>query len=843
MQNLLKWCVSIQLAPTVRVLIECLNDKYNVVRVKNFLQSFSPKRLHTWWKNMPLQQQERFSSLGTLFAVLLFVLASITVIAYLRVQEISNEKQTLQRDAEFARQQLSVRMNQQLETLQHTARSVALWGLDDAALEKLTQQLAAQAPEIHEVIWLNAQGHVLEKRASNGDVQQFLPQDKQTLPTALARSILDEATRTRIPVYGVQSATSNNNEALLLIIPTQVLNRIQGYLYVRYNQLAILNQGIPQDIQQRHTLTLRSNNYAATRHEPAAWWQLQWLLPQRVAGDAPLALHYGQLSLHLQSYQTGAALHSRVLLGFIVLLSALITWILIANWLHVRKRIRTQHRLHNETNFRRAMEDSLITGMRALDLTGCITHVNAAFCEMTGFSEKELVGQVAPFSYWYPDDIERNQRALNNTLQKQLPRGGYEMRVMRKDGEVFEARMYMSPLVGADGDHIGWMSSMTDITESNRFKRQLSASYERFGRVLDALDVAVSVAPLGGTELLFANKSYRQWFGADAVHGHLKMLSVAGSPSAEHAQANSLGQFNASNNEIYMESIERWVEVRSRYLHWRDGVLAQLVIATDITQRKEAQALSEQHEQQAQAAGRLVTMGEMASSFAHELNQPLTAIHNYCSGMRDRISSGNMSDEELLKALEKTANQAQRAGTIIQRIREFVKRSAPNYAPTQVQQMVADAVDLASIEMRRRFIRFSCDMHTQTESIMADRILIEQVLVNLMKNAAEAIDNANKSSEQRNVQLIVDDTQIDDKPVLRFRVYDSGTGLGEDTLNHIFDAFFTTKKEGLGIGLNLCRSIVEAHQGRLHAENLYNEEDPAGMGCCFTFWLPIYLGH
>lgn len=294
------------------------------------------------------------------------------------------------------------------------------------------------------------------------------------------------------------------------------------------------------------------------------------------------------------------------------------------------------------------------------------------------------------------------------------------------------------------------------------------------------------------------------------------------------------------NVEIYLDQIQRWVEVRSRYLEWTDGRLAQLVIATDITARRLAEERSAQHELRAQAASRLVTMGEMASSVAHELNQPLTAIHNYCNGMRDRVASDTIQPQELLGALEKTARQAQRAGQIIQRIREFVKRSAPNYAWENVRDIVHAAVDLAEIEMRRRQVRLIHHVAHDVHEIMADRILIEQVLVNLMKNAAEAIDNAAMPVERREVQLEVGNTQVDGKNVVRFVICDRGSGLSEEALSHLFEAFFTTKVEGLGIGLNLCRSIVESHQGRLHAENLYNAENrQEATGCCFSFWLPL----
>ncbi len=461
---------------------------------------------------------------------------------------------------------------------------------------------------------------------------------------------------------------------------------------------------------------------------------------------------------------------------------------------------------------------------------------------MTGLTEDELVGQMPPFSFWHPDDHQRNLRTLLHTLQQQIPQGGHEMRVLRKDGTLFEARMYMSPLIGADGQHSGWMSSMTDITEPNRIKRQLSASQDRFARVLDAIDTSVSVAPLGGKELLFANQNYRQWFGNDNAAAHVQMVAQGGSVPLEEVRGDPLHASCSSNAEIRLADSQRWVEVHSRYLEWTDGRLAQLVVAADITARRKAEARSAQHEAQAQAASRLVTMGEMASSVAHELNQPLTAIHNYCTGMRDRVANGSMQPDELLGALEKTAKQAQRAGHIIQRIREFVKRSAPNYSAANVRDMVLDAVELAEMELRRRNVRLSYQVAQDMAPVMADRILVEQVLINLMKNAAEAIDNAHMPPARRTVQLDARPSVVEGKPVAHFAITDAGKGLSKEGLAHLFEAFFTTKVEGLGIGLNLCRSIVESHQGRLWAENLYNDTGTEVTGCRFSFWLPLHAG-
>ena len=155
-----------------------------------------------------------------------------------------------------------------------------------------------------------------------------------------------------------------------------------------------------------------------------------------------------------------------------------------------------------------------------------ITYVNAAFCQMTGWSEAELVGRTPPFPYWPEEDRDLLAARLEDELHGRTIAGGFQVRVKRKDGSLFDARLYVSPLIDAVGKQTGWMTSMIDITEPNRIREQLSASYERFTTVLEALDASVSVAPLGSEELLFAKKLYRLWFGTHTT-GHLQMVAQA----------------------------------------------------------------------------------------------------------------------------------------------------------------------------------------------------------------------------------------------------------------------------------------------------------------------------
>ncbi|SHE91717.1 His Kinase A (phospho-acceptor) domain-containing protein [Lampropedia hyalina DSM 16112] len=330
------------------------------------------------------------------------------------------------------------------------------------------------------------------------------------------------------------------------------------------------------------------------------------------------------------------------------------------------------------------------------------------------------------------------------------------------------------------------------------------------------------------------HKSQRRDAPSGGMRAAQRVLQTfpSGTPAEPAAHAEPTTKPNLEHAEIYIERLDKWVEVRSRYLDWVDGRLAQMVIATDITARKHTEELAARQAEQVQNVSRLITMGEMASSVAHELNQPLAAISNYTNGMIARIENRSISLENLLPPLEKTAHQAVRAGQVILRIREFVKRSAPKREHCHATRIVTEAVEIASIELRRRDTRLDIHLGDNLPPLLADAILIEQVLINLLKNAAEAMSTAQTRQQQRQITL----TASAHEHGIEFAIADHGPGIAEDQIAHLFDAFYSTKSDGLGIGLNLCRSIVESHQGKIRVRNLYN--DGVLTGCEFSFWLP-----
>ena len=813
----------------------------------------APNVWRRWWRRQTPGRQDRFAMLAPLAAVLLFLAAIVVAFWYLRLEEQDREQEAVKRDVEYAQQRVRLRLLERQEQLMRLARDVSNREIDPEEFMGRAESMVVQYPELQVLTWIDERRKIIASYATPSVATPQLRIAGEVLRPGETESIYSLARDLQQPVYSQPSGGVDNTGLLQLHIPLSGQARFGGVILAEYSIDGLLRYGAPAEVSAKYAVALldgKARMLAGTAvppRNPATQW-LPWAA-QNIEYEVPVSPVGNGLIIRAQAYRASLGVIGSGLFWLVGVLSAMTAWMLIANWRHTRRRMQAQQALIAETNFRRAMENSMPTGMRALDMQGRITYVNAAFCQMTGWSEGELVGRTPPFPYWPEEDRDLLAARLDDEIHGRAAPGGIQVRVKRKDGALFDARLYVSPLIDPKGHQTGWMTSMTDITEPNRIREQLSASYERFTTVLEALDASVSVAPLGSEELLFANKLYRQWFGTQ-TGGHLQMVAQAGVPEHPHdgesqdavdsfvgMPTGALTTALSENAEIFVNDLNKWIEVRSRYLNWVDGRLAQMVIATDITQRRHAEEQSSTQAERAQAASRLVTMGEMASSVAHELNQPLTAISNYCHGLVSRIRSGNIGQEDLLAALEKTARQAQRAGQIIQRIRSFVKRSEPNRTMADVAQMVNEAVELAEIELRRRNVRLSHYVAARLPQLLVDPILIEQVLVNLLKNAAESIDNAKRPVSRRSVELRVVPKSFEGQDVVEFSVADSGQGLAPEVMDRLYEAFFSTKVEGMGIGLNLCRTIVESHQGRMQAENIYNGSEVAG--CRFSFWIPV----
>ncbi|PKO34507.1 MAG: PAS domain-containing sensor histidine kinase [Betaproteobacteria bacterium HGW-Betaproteobacteria-7] len=267
----------------------------------------------------------------------------------------------------------------------------------------------------------------------------------------------------------------------------------------------------------------------------------------------------------------------------------------------------------------------------------------------------------------------------------------------------------------------------------------------------------------------------------------------------------------------------RLIDGNGQHTGWMASML-------DITERKAAEELARQQQEQLQFTARLVTMGEMASTLAHELNQPLAAIASYNTGCLNLLERPDCRPAEIQPALQKLGVQAQRAGRIIRRVHDFVRKSEPKRAPCNLGEVIEDCLGFVEADARKKHVHIECTLPA-LPPIPADRLMLEQVLLNLIRNAMDAMEETPEKERQLRIAIETGASE------LRISVTDQGCGIHPDIRDKLFSAFFTTKPEGMGVGLSICRSIIEFHRGRLWAED--NADSATGSGTIFIFTLPL----
>lgn len=454
-----------------------------------------------------------------------------------------------------------------------------------------------------------------------------------------------------------------------------------------------------------------------------------------------------------------------------------------------RQQVRSHRTLMAEYSLRRVMSESAVVGLRVTDLKGRMLYVNDTFPKIVGYPAKELIGQKPPYPYWAKNYV---------------------------------AELILKPSARTDdGKPFGSIGALFDVTNSVLAQSRVEAANERFTLVVESMASAIAVLAEPNRDVLFfANRSYRTLFN-DRPNGAAKLLA-----RLEKAPP------TVQSDGIFDEETSRWFDVRSQRIVWTRGETAVMVIATDITKRRELDLAREAQLRRAESTHRLVTMGEMASSLAHELNQPLAAIANYANAAATMLANGTLSKEREAQSYARIENQAQRAGRIIQRIRGFAKKTDAKLEPVAVETVIQETLELANIQARKLDSRIKLVIAPGLPLMMGDSVMLEQLLLNLLKNAMEACASSNIPMEERTIELHADPWEKNPER-LQFQVVDHGPGIPEESRSKLFDAFYSTKSEGMGMGLNICRSIAELHGGELRM-------DPTpGGGSTFSFTVPF----
>ena len=803
-----------------------------------------------------------------LLAILLFTAVMGIILGTLHLQEKNQQEAALFRELSFAKQRIQSRFANNLEALTTINREVAA-SEDQVKLRQIAREQAEDIVlnnhEIVKIIWLNNQNQRQWAAPAESNKSDWISktQNDQLINSSLLSTIELSRVTSRaafsqfisLNLPGDALIAAERKIVLWQVVPNIVGGEVVGFLAALYTTQGILDV-IPGELKSHYRFTLLTDNekvlgISSDRDTPKRAFSNQTSLDIGVLSP--------NINLRIDTYPPPTNLTFRMLIGVVLGLCAFVIWSLWSVLKQMQVRQEAEASLRTETTFRNAMENSTPVGMRAHDMDKRITYVNRAFCEMSGWSSEELLGLTPPFPFW-PDNrrdelVEKMNQALKTAISDNM-KIGIEGAILKKDGTLIQTRTFIAPLINEKGKQTGWVTSLIDISEPKKIREELAASQERFTTVLESLDAAVSVVSLETDELLFANRFYRENFGNDSK-GHFQLAHQDKEIDILHNIAQDLQDYirdGIPTSFLYQESesediqltdgSNKWFEVRRRFIPWVDGHLAQLLIATDITSRKTADEQVRQQEERMQFTSRLTTMGEMASSLAHELNQPLSAISNYCMGVAKRLD-GHLDPtvtKDILPALEKASEQAHRAGTIIQRIRGFVKRSEPQRKESRITEIINDAVGLVEIEAHRHRLSIDSEIAEDLPVVNLDPVLILQVVVNLLKNALDSVREAYPLSSRWSAPPVRIRTDLDTSifpAMLRIQVTDAGGGIPENVMERIFEPFYSTKSDGMGMGLNICRSIIESHHGRLWATNIQDSEQTKLAGCTFTILLPL----
>ena len=519
--------------------------------------------------------------------------------------------------------------------------------------------------------------------------------------------------------YFLPQADGQGLEVLDMCMPVQVAGRISAYLVATYSLPDILSELVGKQLARGQGLsfTEADGTRLAMYGSPARG-------SRNYVAQQLLDLPGNTLVLRLESRLGTPALFPNLLTALVTAMSVALVAVLALLGRDMRRRLKAEHDLADALAFRKAMEDSLVTGMRARDLQGRVTYVNPAFCQMVGLDASELLQHSMPPPYWPPEQVEEYEQRQARRLEvgATLPREGFESIFMRRDGARFPVLIIEAPLINAVGKQTGWMSAVLDVSEQRRVEELSRASQDRL-----------------------------------------------------------------------------------------------------------------------QATARLATVGEMASLLSHELNQPLAAISSYATGSLNLLQSAAADaqspqhSDDLQLAMRRIAEQAERAGKVIKSVHDFVRRREQVREPVAPRLLLDAVMPLVSLQARKLAVRVLMQVDESCAAVLCDRTMVEQVLLNLARNGMHAMQGLERSRRAEKVLTLRVRPAASNAHSrwVEFAVIDYGEGISEQVARQLFTPFFTTKAEGMGLGLSLCRTVIEQHGGFLGYQAVL------AHGTIFTFTLPV----
>ncbi|MFT4191438.1 MAG: PAS domain S-box protein [Comamonas sp.] len=680
------------------------------------------RRLREWFHG-PLRGGEAPWLWPLLVMLVVAVLATLVWLA--SMYETAQAQEEAERSAAVASLDIRQGLARNLESLRALQTSPT-GPTDDSSWAFLANTLLYERRELMLLRWLDTDFRPRAQAESPYGAPGVSPADRQ-LQTALACSLAAQSGVAQYSASFYAVAPGGLGQELIDVCqPIRHGSELSGYQVATYSLRGLLAELIAKPAQRTYEVSFTDPDGArlAVINTPARRASRAFSAQQVI--DLPGA----SLTLKLVYWHAAPSLFPNVLTAVVTLLTIALISVVSLLAQDMRRRRRAEQEVADALALRQAMENSLVTGLRARDMHGRISYVNPAFCEMVGLPAEQLLGSGMPAPYWPPESVEiylRRQEA-QRADGRQAPRIGHESTFMRRDGTRFPVLIYEAPLLDAQGRQSGWMSAVIDVSEQRRIEEISRASQERL-----------------------------------------------------------------------------------------------------------------------QATARLASVGEMASLISHEINQPLAAISSYAAGSLNllrAVGEGDGPDDgaaltasqarAVRGAVEQIVAQAERAGKVVTSVRDFVQRRQQDHEPLLPCALQAALEPLLTLQARKLGVALEWNIPPELPAVRCDRTMVEQVLLNLARNGMQAMAGTAPALRRLVIRAERQPGATDTVGLIRFSVADFGSGIAPELADHLFTHFFSTKRDGMGLGLSLCRTVVEQHGGQL----LFEPNPPCGT--IFSFTLPLH---
>jgi two-component system sensor histidine kinase DctS len=671
-------------------------------------------RTSAWWRAIESALPGGRGRRSLWSALIALVMAVLVTLVWLAGRyEASQLQAELERDTANAVSDLRTQLSrhvQALQGLQSSHPSKAFWTLE-------AQALLRENRDMLRIEWRDTALN-LDRSADSSLRSPVFERVRRGETLSETQQACSQAKRSSGPSYSrsyfLPQTDGLGMEVMDMCLPNSQAGVLVGFTVVTYGLQELINARLGVGYGRRNEISFTEPDGTRLAISGKQSRGLRVFTAQQLV-DLPGNI----LVLRLDGRRGEPDLFPNVLTALVTAMSIALVTVMVLLAKDSRRRLKAENDLAEALAFRKAMEDSLVTGLRARDLEGRITYVNPAFCQMVGLAAEQLTGQLAPMPYWPPEMVdEYQQRHAIRLAGNAPPREGFESVFMRADGTRFEVLIIEAPLISLQGQQTGWMGAVIDISEQRRIEELSRASQERL-----------------------------------------------------------------------------------------------------------------------QATARLATVGEMASLLSHELNQPLAAIASYANGSLNLLKDPNAAPQTLddvHMALRRIAEQAGRAGKVINSVHDFVRRRDQAREAVAPQALLDAIAPLVNLQARKLQVKVHTRFESKLPPVLCDRTMVEQVLLNLARNGMQAMDQPD-SMERVLVLQVRRAASNAEHGWVEFSVSDVGVGIAEDVARQLFTPFFTTKAEGMGLGLSLCRTVVEQHGGHLSFEPL------VPRGTVFRFTLPAVL--